>query len=381
MITINSAALLSHNSEKPSRKLSQRDLFSREISLPAMRGQSQIRIKHSFFSELSVLLSAGMDLRSSFEIIISGLIKESQKVFYNGIFSSILKGDSLADSLKKSDAFTVYDCYSVRIGEESGTLARVISELAGFYAKRIWQRKQVLSALTYPVLVLCTTILSMYFMLSFVVPMFEDVFLRFSGELPAITRFVINLSDSFPLFLAFLIVSLLIFGSLCWYYRNEEWYKRYTSIFLMRLPIFGKVTALVYRVRFCQTLKLLLGSGVHLLESVALVREMIGFYPYEKALEKIHSDLSEGRSLAEAMEPFLIFDRRLIALTRVAEEVNKLEMMYDQLYQVYSAELDNRIKTMNSLLEPVLIIFVGGLVAFILISMYLPIFQIGIGLS
>jgi type IV pilus assembly protein PilC len=381
MITINSAALLSQNSEKPSRKLSQRDLFSREISLPAMRGQSQIRIKHGFFSELSVLLSAGMDLRSSFEIIISGLIKESQKVFYDGIFSSILKGDSLADSLKKSDVFTVYDCYSVRIGEESGTLARVISELAEFYAKRIWQRKQVLSALTYPILVLCTTILSMYFMLSFVVPMFEDVFLRFSGELPAITRFVINLSDSFPLFLAFLILSLLFSGGLCWYYRNEEWYRKYTSILLMRLPVLGKVTALVYRVRFCQTLKLLLGSGVHLLESVALVREMIGFYPYEKALEKIHSDLSEGRSLAEAMEPFIIFDRRLIALTRVAEEVNKLEMMYDQLYQVYTAELDNRIKTMNSLLEPVLIIFVGGLVAFILISMYLPIFQIGIGLS
>ena len=81
------------------------------------------------------------------------------------------------------------------------------------------------------------------------------------------------------------------------------------------------------------------------------------------------------------MEPFPIFDRRLIALTRVAEEVNKLELMYDQLYQVYSSELDNRIKTMNSILEPLLIIFVGGLVAFILVSMYLPIFQIGIGLS
>lgn len=381
MITINTHDLLSGTSNLPKNKSFQKSLLSRELSIPAFKSFNTSQMKQRFFSELSVLLTAGMDLRSSFEIIIDGLIKEKDKALYNRIFSSILKGESLAESLKKADAFSVYDCYSVRIGEESGTLSTVINELSGFYSRRILQRRLILSALTYPTLVLCTTILSMYFMLSFVVPMFEDVFLRFRGELPGITRFVIRLSDSFPIFLAILISFSLLISGLAWYHRKEIWYRKFSSQMLLRLPIGGRITSLVYKVRFCQTLKLLLSSGVHLLEAVRLVGEMIGFYPYEKALEKIYSELSEGRSLAEAMDPFPIFDRRLIALTRVAEEVNKLELIYDQLYQVYSSELDNRIKTMNSILEPLLIIFVGGLVAFILVSMYLPIFKIGIGLS
>ena len=296
MITINSSDLLSRTSALPKNKLSQKSLFSRELSVPSFKNINLIQVKQRFFSEIAVLLTAGMDLRSSFEIIIGGLLKESDKAFYNGIFSSILKGESLAESLKKADAFSVYDCYSVKIGEESGTLSTVINELSWFYSKRILQRRQILSALTYPSLVLCTTILSMYFMLSFVVPMFEDVFLRFRGELPAITRFVIRLSDSFPVFLAILIIFVLLISGLAWYYRKEVWYRNFSSQTLLRLPIGGRITSLVYKVRFCQTLKLLLSSGVHLLEAVRLVREMIGFYPYEKALEKIHSELSEGQA-------------------------------------------------------------------------------------
>jgi type IV pilus assembly protein PilC len=273
--------------------------------------------------------------------------------------------------------FSKYDYFSVKIGEESGSLSSVLKELTIFYSKRISQQRQITGALTYPILVLCTTIFSLVFMLNFIVPMFEDVFLRFKGSLPAITRLVISMSDSFSKYalIALLLSVILIIISLL--NRKKIWYRKLSSNILINVPVVGPIIKLTYKTRFCQILKLLLSSKVHLLEAVSLIQKIIGFYPIECALDDIKKKLAKGFTLSEAMESYPIFDKKLLAMTRVAEEVNKLEIVYEQLFQQYSDELDIKIKTMNNLLEPILIIFVGGLVAFILVSMYMPIFQIG----
>lgn len=153
-----------------------------------------------------------------------------------------------------------------------------------------------------------------------------------------------------------------------------------SSNILLKVPIVGPIINLTYKTRFCQTMKLLIGSKVHLLEAIGLIKQMIGFYPFENALEEIKTKLANGIPFSAAMEEYPIFDKKLVSMSRVAEEVNKLDVVYEQLYLQYSEELDTKIKTMNNLLEPILIIFVGGIVALILVSMYMPIFQIGTGI-
>jgi type IV pilus assembly protein PilC len=355
------------------------NILNKNISIPFFKNNNQF--KSRFFSELAVLLSSGMDIKKSLEIIITGVSKQTERQTVENIFKIVVNGSSLSLALEKSKIFNKYDYFSVKIGEESGSLSIVLKELAIFYSKKLSQNRQIIGALTYPILVLCTTLLSLIFMLNFIVPMFEDVFKRFNGNLPAITRSVIALSNSFSTLTLWILVVIFSLSMFFFLNRKKSWFRKLSSSILIRTPIAGSIIKLTYITRFCQTLKLLLTSRIHLLEALDMIRQMIGFYPLEIALFDIREKLTEGSALSETMQGYSIFDKKMIAMTKVAEEVNKLDIIYEQLFQQYSDELDTKIKTMNNLLEPILIIFVGGLVAFILVSMYMPIFQMGVNIK
>ncbi len=359
--------------------LKHENMLNKEISISLFYNSNQF--KSRFFSEMAVLLSSGMDIKKSLEIITAGISRQSERQTVENIFKIIVNGSSLSIALEKSKIFSPYDYFSIRIGEESGSLPTVLKELAIFYSKRISQKRQISGALTYPILVLCTTVLSLIFMLNFIVPMFEDVFKRFNGNLPAITRAVIVLSKSFSSYTLWIIIVIISISVVFFLNRKKLWFRKLSSSILLRMPVVGTIVKLTYITRFCQTLKLLLSSKIHLLDALGMIRQMIGFYPLEIALSDIKEKLTQGIALSETMNTYSIFDKKMIAMTKVAEEVNKLDLIYEQLFQQYSDELDTKIKTMNNLLEPILIIFVGGIVAVILISMYMPIFQMGVNIK
>lgn len=363
--------------QKPSEKKEKvgENIFNKEIGISFLRNDNTF--KSHFYSEMAVLSGSGMDLRRSLEIISKGSAKQYEIGITDRIRQSIIDGSSLSDALDSTGKFSLYDVSSVKIGEESGALSEVLQELSVYYAKKISQRRQITSALTYPAMVLLTTLISLIFMLNYIVPMFEDVFKRFKGNLPPLTRSIIRLSDSFAAY-AWIFLSIIVGLALfCYYNRKEEWYRRVSSKIILSLPVVKEVVSLNYKVRYCQTMRLLISSRVHLLDAIDLLEKIIGFYPLEEALKEIKVKIASGASLAGAMEQYPFFDRKMIAMTQVAEEVNKLDILYDQLFKQYSEELDVKIKTMNSLLEPVMIIIVGGLVGIILVSMYMPIFQLG----
>ena len=357
------------------KQFGKRNFWNKEISISFFSNDNSF--KSHFYSEMSVLIGSGMDIRKSLDIVSSGTSKEKEIVRIKSIIGFIVNGASLSEALSESGAFSLYDISSIRIGEESGALTEVLEELSVYYAKRISQKRQISGALTYPVMVLATTIISLVFMLNYIVPMFEDVFKRFNGTLPPLTKTIIKISDSllsYSVVVSIILTGIIIIGYLN---RKEEWYRKLSSRIVLTLPVVKNVVTLNYKVRYCQTMRLLISSKVHLLDAIDLLEKIIGFYPIENALKEIKVKISNGMSLAEAMEEYPFFDKKMIAMTRVAEEVNKLDILYDQLYKQYSEELDVRIKTMNSLLEPMLIIIVGALVGVILISMYMPIFQLG----
>ena len=377
---INTSQILTHSPKVHHvSNIKHENILNKEISISLFNHNNQF--KSRFFSEMAVLLSSGMDIKKSLEIITAGLSRQYERHTVENIFKIIVNGSSLSVALEKSKIFSAYDYFSIRIGEESGSLPTVLTELAIYYSKKISQKRQISGALTYPILVLCTTMLSLIFMLNFIVPMFEDVFKRFNGNLPAITRAVIALSKSFSSYSLWIIIVLISISVVFFLSRSKLWFRKLSSTILLRMPGVGTIVKLTYITRFCQTLKLLLSSKVHLLDALGMIRQMIGFYPLEIALSDIKEKLTQGIALSETMYSYSIFDKKMIAMTKVAEEVNKLDVIYEQLYQQYSDELDTKIKTMNNLLEPILIIFVGGIVAVILISMYMPIFQMGVNIK
>jgi len=354
-------------------------IWLREISFTGKAAGSVFKAR--FFAELALLVSSGMDIRRSLDIIEGGTAKEKEREMIKSLKEFIINGSSISEAIEKSGRFELYDVMTMSMGEETGALSEVLNSLAVHYARKTSQRKQVTGALTYPVLVLLTTLASLFFMLNYIVPMFEDVFKRFQGELPPLTKAIVRLSGSFGgIALGLLVVTgaviLLVLLN-----RKKEWFRSFMTRIIRKIPVAGDFVILNYRVRFTQIMSLLISSKVHLVKGLEMARKVIGYYPAERALESIVTEISSGVSLSDAMEKHGFFDRKIVAMTRVGEEVNKLDTIYDQLYKQYSEDLDVRVRTMNNLLEPVLIIFVGLMVGIILVAMYLPIFQMGINIG
>lgn len=361
-------------SVKPGQGKSVFDFLNKEISL--FGKQLKDKKKENFYTELGILIVSGIDIRTALEIITEEQKAGADRELFLKINNDVINGDSLSEAMLKTGKFTMYEYYSLKIGEESGRMKEVLNDLAVYFTKKIKQRRQLSSAFTYPAMVLATAVIAVTFMLNFIVPMFMDVFKRFNSEIPSITKAVISASDFFRKYgtVALLLVFILIIWMLL--SRSKPWYRRYSSKILLKLPFFGEITRKIYITRFCQSMALLLGAKTPMLKSIQLVRQMIGFYPYEKALDNIEKGILHGESLYVGMQKTKLFDARIISLTRVAEEVNQLDTMFTRLGNQYSDELEYRTSMLNNLLEPLMIVLVGGLVAFILIAMYLPLFQL-----
>lgn len=364
------------NSVKKNSEL-KNDLFSflnKDISF----GNSSLsdRKKEAFYSEMNILLSSGIDIRSALDIVVEEQKKEKEKNLFKSIREKVINGTSLSEAIYETGKFSAYEYHSLRIGEESGRIKDVLTGLNNYFSKKIKQKRQIVSALTYPSLVMITAIIAVFFMMNFIVPMFVDVFKRFNGQIPAITQTIINISAFFKKYTW--LIGLIFTGAIILIFtlRKKTFFRAWYSKVLLKLPLFGDIAQKVYLVRFCETMSLLLGARTPMLRSIQLVKQMIGFYPYEVALEKISNDILHGKLLNQSLQQFDLFNNRIVSLVKVAEEVNQLDVIFSKLSVQLNEELEHKISLLSSLLEPVMIMFVGVLVAVILISMYLPLFQL-----
>lgn len=236
----------------------------------------------------------------------------------------------------------------------------------------------VSSAVSYPLVILCTALAVVAFMLAVIVPMFEQVYARMGGELPALTLWIITLSKSFPAYAAAIAVAGSAAYIILYTNRNRKEVQRWISELLLRLPVAGAIIRKNHQAQFCRLLYLLCTSGVQLLTGVGMLSDVIAFYPYRQSFAAICRGLEHGELFSACVARFpALYDRKLTALIRVGEETNRLPEMLRRQGEALTEELEFRIKRMGSLLEPALIMLVGLLVAVILISMYMPMFRLG----
>ncbi len=334
--------------------------------------------KEALFAELHSLLSAGLDFSRAFELLMAGEKDDDMRRLLRQLFDSVIRGDSLCVALENSRRFAPLDCGVVRIGEETGRLDEALAFLADYYRKRMAQRRMVSSAVSYPLVILATAIVVVIFMVLVIVPMFEQVYARLGGELPALTRWIIAFSRSFPQRIA-------VGGSVCAVavalylrFRNCDNVRRMTAALLLRFPFVGEILRRNYQASFCKLLYLLTRSGVPLLRGVGMLSEIITFWPYQQSFRDICTGLERGELFADAMERHAaVYDRRLLTLIRVGEQTGRLPEMLRKQADDLSARLEHSLKQLGTLLEPLLILLIGALVAVILIAMYMPMFKLG----
>lgn len=333
--------------------------------------------KERFFSELYLMVSSGLELNNALLIVIDFFKSKEDIELVRNLQIKISNGYSFHQAMIDSLLFSQYDCFSIKIGEETGQLEIILQELARYYLKKIQLRRQFVSALIYPSIVFCTAILAILFMMNFVIPMFAGVFTRFNTELPYITRCVIKISDFVRSWSMLGIFSLMFFGIIYSKFKTNIYFKKLTSFVLLRVPIFGKLLIKLYMARFCQSMKLLLSSKVHLIDALDLSSKMVNFYPLESILPLIKIDVMKGESLSFASEKYSIFDIKYLSMLKVGEEVNQLNRIYEKLEENYGNEVEHQTKVLTSMLEPILILFLGLMVGVILVAMYLPMFKLG----
>lgn len=361
-----------------SEKLS--DTLSKDIALFDKKfGQTQ---KEAFYSELGLLLSSGIDIKTALEIIEDQMKVKKHREIIVQIKDDIISGNSVWEAIHKHPkTFSIYEYQSIRIGEESGKLPEVLMELGKFYTSAIKLRRQVISTLTYPVVVLVMSVLIVQFMLSFVVPMFSDIFKHTGADLPATTQLLIKVSAKSGL-IFYSILFLVIAGML--FHKTQQhkiWFRKYTAAILLRIPVINELIRKIYLARFCQSMKLLLGSKVLLIDALDLVKNMIGYYPIEFALDSVRRDVYAGKQLHESLSEHTIFPKKLVSLIKVSEEVNAPELIFDKLNQQYSEEIEHQQAIIGKVVEPLFLVILGGLVGFILVAMYTPLFKMSSGLD
>lgn len=347
--------------------------LNREISF----GSKELsdKKKEYLYMELSSLLQAGINLKSSLELVAADQQKPQDKALFKQIQEAVLKGTALSSALQQTDKFSLYEVYSLQIGEETGKIIEVLADLAKYYQSKIRQRRKIVSALTYPCIVMCTSLGAVFFMLKFVVPMFGDVFKRFGGELPWLTAKILDMSQALENSFLYLVLIFAAIAAFVARSRSKEWFRRRASSVILKTPIVGSLVQKIYLARFANVMRLLINARLPLLRAIALIRQMIAYYPVEASLLKIEQDIMNGKSLHQSMQQFDIYPSKMIQLIKVGEETNQLDHFFGKISEQYVEEVEFKTAALSSLMEPLIIVFLGLVVGLILVAMYLPLFQ------
>lgn len=374
-----SIKLNSHIGTKPgvvtqTKEKKKENFFNRDIQLFGNKFGN--KKKERFYMDLRTLLMAGVDLKSALEIIIEEQEKEKDRDLFVKIYEDILKGKSLSEGLKSTGKFSEYEYFSIEIGEESNRLNEVLSELMNYYADQAALKKQITSVLSYPLFVFAITIGLVYFMMTSVVPMFADVFKQFGSELPKLTQKVIYLSENFPFFFMIFALIVGVIALIVRTQKDQEWFRKSTSAFVLRIPKVGSLISVIYLARFTQSMHLLLASKTPLVKSLDLTQKMVKFYPIQVAIEQIKEDIKKGKTMHEGMAAFSIFPNRMLSLVKVGEQVNQLETMLGKLAKQYNEELKYQTTIIGKIMEPLILLIIGSIVGLILVAMYMPMFNL-----
>ena len=332
-----------------------------------------------FTRQLATMMKAGVPLLQAFDISSKGNSNPTMSKLLQDIRADVETGSSLSAAFRKHPLhFDALFCNLVAAGEQAGILEDLLDRLAIYKEKTIALKSKIKSALFYPVAVILVAVVIVSIIMIFVIPTFKSVFTSFGGELPAPTLIVMGISDFMRSYwyILFGIIGGGIYFFLQAWRRSPEIQKSIDRA-ILKAPVFGEIIRKATIARWTRTLGTMFAAGVPLVEALDSVGGASGNAVYTEATKRIQSQVSTGTSLTAAMQEAGVFPPLVTQLVSIGEESGSLEKMLSKVADFFEAEVDDAVAAMSSLIEPILIVFLGVVIGGIVIAMYLPIFKMG----
>jgi len=331
-----------------------------------------------FTRQFAVMIDAGLPLVQCLQLLGDQMENKTFKNVCRDIQTQVEQGSTFAEALARHPkAFSALFVNLVAAGEVGGILDTILNRLAAYLEKAEKLARQVKGAMTYPVAVLVIAVAVISLLLVKVIPVFEKMFVDFGGALPGPTQLVVDLSAWMQAYLGVCLAggAVALFGFLQARRRSERFRYQTDRLFLAS-PVFGPVLKKVAVARFTRTLGTMIASGVPILEALDIVGRSAGNMVIEEEIQTARSAIAEGRTIAEPLQDSKVFPGMVVQMIAVGEETGSMETMLSKIADFYDDEVDTAVASLTALLEPVMIVFLGGAVAGILVAMYLPIFKI-----
>ena len=332
-----------------------------------------------FTRQLATMMRAGVPLLQSFDIVARGSSNPRLTKLLTDIRQDVETGTSLSAAFRKHPIYfdSLY-CNLVEAGESGGILEALLDRLAIYQEKTVALKGKIKSALTYPIAVLIVAFVVTAVIMIFVIPAFKDVFKSFGADLPAPTLVVMAMSEFFVAY--WYVIFIGIGGSLYFFFQSwkrSEKMQKFMDRLLLKIPIFGQLIYKAAVARWTRTLATMFAAGVPLVEALDSVGGASGNTVFVEATEKIQRDVSTGASLTTSMQTTGVFPIMVLQMSSIGEESGSLDHMLGKSADFYEEEVDEAVKALSSLMEPLIIVILGTLIGGIVVSMYLPIFKLG----
>jgi len=330
-----------------------------------------------FTRQLATMIDAGLPLVQCLEILSKQQENSTFKKSLAAIQADVKAGTTFADSMRKHPK--IFDnLYSnmIEAGETGGILDTILNRLAIFMEKSMALKKKVKGAMTYPAICLAISILILVVILVFVIPVFEEMFSQMNNAtLPVPTQIVVGLSNAFKNNLLWI---LLPFIAVIYLFRkiyNTEKGRLRIDQALLHMPVVGILIRKVAVAKFTRTLSTMLQSGVPILEALHVVARTAGNKVIERAVFRVSDSIAEGRPIAEPLEESGVFPNMVVQMINVGESVGALDTMLEKIADFYDEEVDQAVSNLTAMIEPFMMVFLGGMIGALVVSMYLPIFE------
>ena len=358
--------------------------FLDEIQLSIEKLKNRVPLSHIVFftRQLATMFSAGLTLERAIQSLGAEEKHRKFKKVLNSVSENIRKGLNLSESLARHPGvFNTLFIAMVKAGEVSGNLNEILEQLSSYLENLDDTRRKVKSAMNYPIFMILFLIAMLMVMLLVIIPKFSQVYSQLGAGLPAATRKMIDLSNWFGANIGFLAFLIFLVFSILWLVSKTQRGGFALDTLLLRIPVFGALIEQSILNKFCKTFGILIGAGVPVLETTALLRKVVDNKVYAKAIDDASDLIRDGYNISTALRRTEVFPSILLQLASTGEDTGELDDLLDRAADYYQKQVDALVERMTTLIEPLLILLVGGIIALMVVLTYLPVFHLGSALQ
>jgi type IV pilus assembly protein PilC len=352
-----------------------KEIKAHDIKMPFSLGKIKTMDIALFCRQTATLLNAGIPLADCLEIISNQMTNKRLKLIITEISSDVQKGLPLSDAMKKQNVFPEILVNMVAAGEVSGTVDTVMTRMANSYEKDCAIQRRIKGAMVYPLILAIVAIAAVVYITTSVLPKFVEMFESGGIEMPAITKLLISISGFLISYWYLLLGCLvgIVIGVM--YFLRTEFGRNLFDLLKLRIPLVSKLNIKIISVRFTRMMGSLLASGIPLIQAFEYLSIVVDNEIVKEKVLKARDDIGKGSELTEAISRMGVFEPMLINMVKIGEESGKLDAIMDNTAEIYDDEVTTVIQSLTTLVEPVMIVFMAGIIGFIVISMVSPMFD------